>query len=161
MTKVYGVLYRVRHQLTTEALLSINHTLGYPHMTYCIIIWSCTWPSFLNKLGIAQNKIIRSRLFKNKYDSTYHMYPSLNILNFISFRTYFIILFIYRNINLYSESTIFKFMVTTHNTRRNNINLLCPQFRTTSFNNSVLCDGPKLWNYLTADIKILINNNIS
>ena len=92
-----------------------------------------------------------------KYDSTYHMYLFLNILNLKSIRTYFVILLIYRNINLYSGSKIFKFIETTHNTRSNNINLFCLPLCTTSFNDSVLFDGPKLWNSLIAEIKIRIN----
>lgn len=46
LSKATGILYRVRHNLTTEAMLSIYYTLFYPHLTYCVSIWGCTWHSF-------------------------------------------------------------------------------------------------------------------
>ena len=100
-------------------------------------------------------------IFSDKYDSTCHIYPFLYILNFKSIITYFIHLLTYRNLNLYPGKKLFVFIETSHNTRRNNINLLCPQFRSTSFNNSVLYNGPKLLNSLSAAIQNLRDNNIS
>ena len=58
LSKICGVLYRVRDQLTTESLLSIYYTLCYPHLIYCVSICSSTWPSFLSNIFIAQNKIV-------------------------------------------------------------------------------------------------------
>lgn len=38
LSKLNGILYRVRHNLTTEAMISIYYTLCYTHLTYCVSI---------------------------------------------------------------------------------------------------------------------------
>lgn len=63
LSKVTGVLYRIRHNLTIEAMISIYYTLCYPHLTYCVSVWASTWPTFLNRLNILQNKVIRCMFF--------------------------------------------------------------------------------------------------
>lgn len=52
-----GILYKVRKQLTPDAMLSIYYTLAYSFLHYCISVWGCTWPSFLNKLVVGQKKV--------------------------------------------------------------------------------------------------------
>lgn len=148
-----GILYRVRHQLTTESMLSIYYTLCYPHLIYCVSIWGSTWPSFLSELLIAQNKIVRCIMFMRNFESVNHIYPQLNILNFRLIKKYFVLLLIYKNVKVFPGNNIFTLVDNAHNTRNNNINLVCPQFRTTLYNKSVLCDGPQVWNSLPADLK--------
>lgn len=63
LSKIIGILYRIRHSLTTEGMISIYYTLCYTHLTYCIPIWASTWPSFLRKLTVTQNKIFRCIYF--------------------------------------------------------------------------------------------------
>ena len=161
VSKICGILYRVRHQLTTESMLNIYYTICYPHLIYCVSIWGSTWPSFLNKLFIAQNKIVRCILFMKKYESTSHIYTQLNILNFKLIKKYCVFLLIYKNVNIFPGKKVFTVIDNVHNTRSNNVNLICPQFRTTLYNNSVLCDGPRLWNSLPTDLKnLLCTNNL-
>ena len=38
ISRICGVLYRIRHQLITESMLSIYYTLCYPHLIYCLSI---------------------------------------------------------------------------------------------------------------------------
>ena len=96
-----------------------------------------------------------------KFESVSHIYPQLNILNFRFIKKYSVLLLIYKNVNIFPGKKVFKLIDNAHNTRSNNINLVCPQFRTTLYNKSVLCDGPKLWNSLPADLKkILCTNNL-
>ena len=63
LSKISGIFYRIRHNLTTQAMLSIYYTLCYPHLLYCVSIWASTWPSFLLQLNVAQNKNFRSMYF--------------------------------------------------------------------------------------------------
>lgn len=53
LSRTCGILYKIRKQLTTDAMLSIYYTLAYPFLYYCISVWGCTWPSFLNTLVVA------------------------------------------------------------------------------------------------------------
>ena len=88
-----------------------------------------------------------------KFESASHIYPQLNVLNFRFIKKYFVLLLIYKNVNVFPGNKVFTFIDNAHHTRSSNINLVCPQFRTALYNKSVLCDGPRLWNSLPADLK--------
>ena len=156
ISKVTGILYRVRHNLTSDALLSIYYTLCYPHFTYCVAIWASTWPSFLNKLTVAQNKIIRCICFLKKFESTTKFFSELRILRFLFIHQYFTLLLIYRNI---TNNKIFKLVEHVTHTRSNNTNLICPQFRTSLFKNIVINFAPKLFNSLPNNKKGFLKNS--
>ena len=55
---------------------------------------------------------------------------------------------------------MFRVIRYSQDTRGNNVNLLCPQPRTTLYKFSIHCFGPKCWNALPDDIKIIANLNL-
>ena len=63
ISKLKGILYKIRHNLTTESMISIYYTLCYPHLIYCVPIWVSTWSSFTKKLSIAKKKNFRCIFF--------------------------------------------------------------------------------------------------
>lgn len=153
LSKITGILYRIRHNLTTQSLISIYYTLCYPHLIYCVSIWASTWPSFLTKVTVMQNKILRCIFFLKKFESTSHIYSVENILKFPFIHKYFTLLLIYKNLSI---TAVFRIVENEAHTRSNNINLRCPQFRTILFKNSVICFGPKLFNSLPLNKKVLL-----
>lgn len=159
LSRICGILYRIRNSLTQEALISIYYTLCYPHLIYCVSVLACTWPSFLKNLQVSQNKIFRCMFYMNKFDSTHNVFSTHRFLNFKNIHCYFLLLFIYKNLALMHGTHPFQVINTVHNTRRNNINLISPQFRTVLFRNSILCSGPQVWNSLPVEIKTLLNSN--
>ena len=94
-----------------------------------------------------------------KFESTSRAYSLLNLLNFKNLMKYFVLISMFRYVKKFPENQVFKLIQNTHNTRGNNVNFQCPQFRTKLFDNSVLCAGPQLWNSLPLDIKNIINNS--
>ena len=154
VSKRCGILYKIRYNLTTEALISIYYTLCYPHLMYCVSIWASTWPSFLNKVVIAHNKVIRCIFFLGKFDSVAQIASTMKMLKFIHIHKYFSLLLIYKMLN-YRNNDIFK-IVNLRSTRSNNVDLICPQFRTTLYRNSIICSGPKLYNSLPLKIKSIV-----
>ena len=58
-----------------------------------------------------------------------------------------------KNLKNASDNPIFRFIASSHNTRGNNMNLVCPQYRTTLFKNSLSCLGTQIWNSLPLTIK--------
>ena len=75
-----GILYRVRNNLTPESLTSIYYTLCYPtptSLTVCVSVWACTWPSFIRKISIAQNKISWCIFYMSRFASTRNIIFSL------------------------------------------------------------------------------------
>ena len=153
--------YRIRYNLTTEALRSLYHSLCYPYLIYCLSIWGCTWPTVVKNVAVAQKKILRTMAFKGKYDSTDLLFNDFNILTFELLLQYFITLTIHKNVNDNNpNNVIFTVFHHTQGTRGNHHNLLCPQPRTTLYKLSVHCVGPKVWNTLPDDIKNCCNFNI-
>lgn len=161
LSKTCGILYRIRDNLTPEALRSLYYSLCYPYLIYCLSIWGCTWPTIVNKVYVAQKRILRTMTFKGKYDSTSLLFKDLSILKFDLLIKYFITLTIYRNVNDNDPNNVI-FTVFHHNqgTRGNHHNLICPQPRTTLYKFSVHCVGPKVWNTLPDDVKKFCNFNI-
>ena len=145
-----GVLYWVRNNLRTEVLTSIYYALCYPHLIYCVSVWACMWLSYeKKKLTIAQNKIFKYIFHMGKYDSTQFILSTYKVFNFQTIHKYFLLLTIYMNIRNCQRIQPFRPIDTSHNIRSNKVNLICLQFRTTLFKNSMLCPGPQLWNSLT------------
>ena len=159
LSKMCGILYKVRGNLTTEAMISIYYTLCYSRLIYCVAIWGSTWPSFLTRLIVMQNKILRCIFFMKKFDSTTAIFTENKLLQFESIHKYFSLLLIFKTVRNLGENKTFKFVETFCNTRRNNTDLDCPQFRTTLFKNSLICYGPQLFNSLPLDQKLLLKTS--
>lgn len=153
ISKITGILYRIRHNLTTEAMISIYYTLCYPHLVYCVSIWACTWPSYLDRIVVAQNKFLRCIFFLKKFDSTAHIFTEASLMKFSFIHKYFTLLLIFK---IQGHNAIFRVIENYKNTRSNNVNLVCPMFRTTLFKNSVISFGPELFNSLPQDKKVLL-----
>lgn len=156
ISKMCGILYKIRYNLTPDALLSIYYTLCYSRLTYCVSIWANTWPSFLNKVTIAQNKVFRCIFFLGKFDSVTDVISSMKILKFENIFKYFTLLLIYKLLNHQNNNEIFKYVQNIRQTRSNNVDLFFPQFRTTLYKYSILCAGPALFNSLPLHIKTLV-----
>ena len=74
-SKMCGILYKVRNYLTTESMISI-----YYYVTLILYtVWVCTWPLFINKLKIAQYKILRCIFYRGKFDSTYNTFSDYRL----------------------------------------------------------------------------------
>ena len=60
LSKYVGLFYKLRHSLPLSALHTMYKTLFEPHLTYCNVIWSNTFPGYLRKLESLQKKVIRA-----------------------------------------------------------------------------------------------------
>ena len=158
ISKICGIFYKIRCNLTTETLINIYYTLCYPHLIYCVAIWASTWPSFHKKIIVGQNKIVRCISFSGKFDSVTNLMSSMKLLKFDIIHKYFSLLLIYKILNN-KHNDIFVITSTTQHTRSNNLDLLQPVFRTTLYKNSILCLGPKLFNSLPVSIKTMVRTS--
>ena len=161
-SKICGILYKVRHKLTIDALRSVYYSLCYPIIIYCLSIWGCTWPTYVKEIITTQKKLIRTITYKGKHDSTYLLFNDLKLLRFDFLLKYFCLLRVYNDvINNSQNSKMFRVLQHSLGTRGNNVNLLCPQPRTTLYKYSIHCFAPKCWNALPDDLKLIANLNLS
>lgn len=146
MKKRYGMLYRVCPQLTIDYFGYLLHTmLLSPPDLVCL------------SMGLHVASIlkwtVRCILYMANFESAGHIYPQLNILNLRYIRKSFVLL-LHTKMLIYSqEKRVFTITDNVHNIRRNTINFIRSQFRTTFCNKGVYCDAPRLWNSLPADRK--------
>ena len=54
-----GILSKVRYNFPLKTLLQLYHALIHPLLTYGIVVWGSTYPSYLSKLKTLQNKTMR------------------------------------------------------------------------------------------------------
>ncbi len=158
LSRMCGILYKIHNHFTIEALLSIYYTLCYPHFVYCVSLWACTWPSFITKVKLAQNKILRCMFNLGKFDSTANIFAEHRLLNFYSIHKCFLLLFIFKNLLNRPRTPYFQLLESRYGTRQQNVNIVCPQYRTTLFKHSIFYYGPQLWNNLPTDIKNISYN---
>ncbi len=161
LSKICGVLYKIRRNLTIDALKNLYYSLCYPHFIYCLSLWGCTWPSVVKEIIVMQKKILRTITFKRKHDSTQFLFTELKLLKFDYLLQYFCLLSVYNDLNeIRSTRKLFRYIHHSQGTRGNNINLICPQHRTILYKFSIHCFGPTCWNALPDDLKIITNFNI-
>jgi Reverse transcriptase (RNA-dependent DNA polymerase) len=59
ISKALGILYRIRNVLPNKVLLILYHTMIYPYLSYCNIIWGGANLSILKKVIVLQKRAIR------------------------------------------------------------------------------------------------------
>ena len=64
--KYNSIIYLTRNSLLRSSLLTIYNSIIYSCLTFSNVIWGHTTKSNTNKLFIAQRKIIRTIMYRNK-----------------------------------------------------------------------------------------------
>ena len=76
MSKIIGIIYKLKSVFPTAILRSIYNTLLLPHMSYCIL----SWGSQIDKIRLLQKKAIRN-VTKSAYTAhTEPLHKEYNIL---------------------------------------------------------------------------------
>ena len=59
LSRVVGIIYRARHMLGTETLLTLYYSLFLPILSYCCEIWGISYTSTIHCIEILQKRVIR------------------------------------------------------------------------------------------------------
>ena len=82
-----GILNKLKYFLLSSALLKLYYALIYSHFNYGLAVWGSTYPTYLNKLKLLQNKTIRivtssiCQLARNLYILNQIFCPCLSCLS--------------------------------------------------------------------------------
>ena len=87
------------------------------------------------------------------------LYSTHKLLKLYNIHKYFLVLCIFRNIIVTSGTVIFSLVGNTYRTSGSGLDLVCPQFRTNLYKNSIMYSGPQLWNSLPVNLNSLANNS--
>ena len=80
INKQCGILYLTRNYLNAKALKLIYYSLIYPFLSYCHTVWGAAGKTMLDRISIAQKKVIRTITYKSKYFHTNDLFKSLGLL---------------------------------------------------------------------------------
>ena len=90
-----GILSKVRYNFSVKTLLQLYHALIHPLLTYGIVIWGSTYPSYLSKLKTLQNKTMQIISGSHHCDEANPIYKKLEVLQIHDLYTYVTAKFVY------------------------------------------------------------------
>jgi hypothetical protein len=76
ISKVIGIIYRLRYFYPQRILLSIYNALIVPHFNYCLL----SWGKSINSIEKLQKRAIRTMSFSNKMSHTEPIYKALELI---------------------------------------------------------------------------------
>ena len=127
----------------------LYHSLVYPYLLYCIIIWGGTYDSHLKPLFILQKRAIRTINKVPYLDHTNPLFLSNKILKLQDIYKFTVSTYMYEN---HSRMTL----NSTHSfSTRNRSHLVPPYERLTVTQQSIFYQGSKIWNSIPNHIQQL------
>lgn len=156
ISKGLGIMGRLRNSLPMNILLTLYHTLLYPYLSYCNIVWGCANISLIQKLIVLQKRAIRIITRSSFRSSSNPLFIRLKLLKITDIYKFQIALFIYKfNQSLLPRSCLHYFVknsVRAYDTRKASYFILLP-FRTNVRARSIAVSGPRLWDNFPPDIQ--------
>ena len=157
------------HYDENKAIYSLTNTKKiyfafiHSHLTYGIIVWGATYPSYLTTLKSLQNRAIKLLSGATRFQSAHLLYKDRNMLNLRSLLSQETAKFMYKFIHKqlpfqfdnYFNSVLAINKRSTRASQKKN-QLYIPRFRTNRLQRSIKYRGVKVWNDIPNEIK---NNN--
>ena len=152
LSKIIGILYKIRRSLTVDCIRQIYLALAYPHLTYCCAIWGGTVNTNLQALFIIKKKLLRVMSSSGRYAHTQPLFENFKLLKLYDIITLQTCNFIYKSIHNFQVDCGFQLMPNTYNSRRTS-NFILPLYRTSHAQRYVTYRGVKQWNQLPEEVK--------
>jgi hypothetical protein len=150
ISKTVGVMNRIKNIIDKKSLKLIYYSLIFPYLTYCNIEWCLNYKNRLNRLTVLQKKAIRI-INKESYKAhTGILFKNNKILKLEDLPTYLIGIYMFKIRNCL---TLPKFDVFKINHRNPSLYYI-PNVRTNYGKNTLLYQGPKIWNAVETTIKL-------
>ena len=161
ISKAVGIISKLRHFLPPNALLNVYYAFIHPHLLYCLLIWGSSFPSYLKKLTVLQNKAIKLIGGGLPKDRATPFYSKLNVLKLSDLFKLEIGKFVHAHFNNKLPFTFSGYFsltskVSQENTRSTlsrNICLYIPRFRTNRLQKCIGYQGVKICNDIPAEIQ--------
>ena len=155
ISKSFFALNKTKHILPRKNLISLYYTLVYPHLMYGITLWGAAYDIYINKLCVAQKKIIRiiaGAQYNAHTDPLFKKFNILKLSDIYKLQISKYVLAFLQNKLPQALQNIFVISSTVHghNTRHCTSLKLNPyKFKTRLTNHSILKMGPDIWNKIT------------
>ena len=153
IAKQCGILYLVRSSLDQQSLLLMYYTLIYPRLTYCLAVWGGASSTALNRLVIAQKRVVRNLAGLRRRDHTHDTFKTLKILKFRDIITLTNATFVYKALHAHIDcENYFRSQVNPFPTR-NQANLTLPLVRSSQSQSHIRYRGVNTYNQQPSEIK--------
>ena len=121
--KFTSIMHKLKHQINNSTLLLIYNSLVYPNLIYSLSIWGATGKINMNKVFLAQKKIIRLIGGLSLREHTGPIFFGNKILSFENYSIYICLLFVYKMFLFYNDLSWFNFYAKpSYNTRYSTLN---------------------------------------
>ena len=157
VSKVIGVLRRLKPLLPQSTLTMIYNSLAQPYFDYCSIVWDSLGKGLGQKLQRLQNRAARIITESDYNIRSSDILTSLNWTNLETRRTQQFKTFMYKTVNNMVPSYLSgKFtstsMIHEHSLRGSNHKLFVPRPLTESLKKSFSYRGTTLWNDIPVEL---------
>ena len=147
ISKNTGVLYKIKENLTTQAMINFYYALLFPYFSYNIIIWGSTYKTYLEPLIRQQKRIIRIIAGANFLEHCNPLFHRLKILKFEDIYKFFVCVTMFKRMNR-------NFYAGNHDINTRSRNTVQPPFqRLTLTQHSFEYCGPKIWAEIPSSIQ--------
>lgn len=160
LSRSVGIMSKLKHLLPSKTLLQLYYTMVHPRLLYGLVVWGSTYKSYINKLGILQNKAVRIVAGGNWSDHVTPFYKKLNILKIKDLYNYEIAKFMHKYHNKSLPGTFATYLKKCNNvysrTTRNAVNHDCyfvPRYNTSKLQRCIKYTGVKIWNSVSTEIR--------
>lgn len=153
ISKLIGIIYRIRSSFNLLNLKQIYLSLIYPYFIYCSSIWGGAYSTYTQSLFITQKKLIRAMFNCNRYEHTHQYFRDNNIMKIRDIITLQSNLFVFNALHFHPIDTGFEPISHNIETRRA-LDLRLPLCRTTHAQQNILFRGARLWNQLPHDTRL-------
>ena len=153
--KYASIIFLTRNYLDKNSLKQIYTGLIYSSLVYANIIWSKSPMKHIKPLIIAQKRIIRTIMYRNRLHHTNSDFHQLGILKFQDVVTYFASLFVFKSIHEISYPINYFHLAGNdhYHNLRNTQNLRPPIAISTQSQRSPSFYCCTIWNDLPENIK--------
>ena len=163
VTRSVGILSKLKHFFPQNIMLQLYYASAvHPFLSYGIIIWGATYPTYIKTLKSLQNRAIRAVARCHYRDEVKLFYNQFKILQIDDLLKYEIAKFVHCNITNKTPNSFRNYFckTTEHSSRvtrqsSNNLNLYIPRYRTNKLQRSIKYQGVKIWISIPQKIRVL------
>ena len=162
LSRSLAILFKLKPVLPQNALLKLYYAMVHPYLIYGLVAWGSTFPSYIEKLNILQNKAVKLIGGGNYLDRATPYYSKLNILKLPDLYKLEVAKFVHRFMHNTLPQSFSNFFakvgqVNTRTTRSssNPNNLYIPCYKSNRIQQSIKYQGVKVWNSIPVEIQNL------
>ena len=157
-----GILTKLKYIFPQKVMLQLYHALVYPFLSYGLIIWGSTYPTYIKRLKSLQNQAVRAVARCHYRDDVKPYYFKFNILQLDDLFKHEIAKFVYCYLTNKTPNSFRNYFCKTleHSSRvtrqsSDNSNLHIPRYRTNRLQRCIKYQGVKVWNSIPQKIRVL------